>query len=274
MNILDEVQHFVADRLNERLSAYCQFIPENAKTVDYEIKKHLGEQGVVGLVLTPKAQYAGAFEDVGIAWEIPELEVDVVENPTVNRGRALSAVMTGQDLGMAAFDVLCPLSGEGEGRFCPVSYEEGEDGSLLVNRCVVKCLVHPAPPPPPPFDPGVNYAVFSDGRKVEGWENIWSSAEQFSQFCFEDAGEDPESLVEAYVYQSFAGFQVFHGKPALRRVVFGPQIALMASETFDGNGALEEVVFKGKTMQQVTMITGYPFGLSDVSVIKAEPGQA
>lgn len=46
---------------------------------------------------------------------------------------------------MRLFDVLCPLSGEHEGQFNPVSYEEGEDNSLLVNKSVLKCLVHKLP---------------------------------------------------------------------------------------------------------------------------------
>ena len=91
--------------------------------------------------MTPKATYAGAYMDVGIAWQIDELEIDVVENVTVNRGKK-NGYITGQDAAMRLFDVLCPLSGEGEGTFCPVSYSEGEDNSLLVNKSVLKCLVH------------------------------------------------------------------------------------------------------------------------------------
>lgn len=39
------------------------FIAENRKDVDYEIKSHLGKQGIVGLVMTPKAVFAGKYED-------------------------------------------------------------------------------------------------------------------------------------------------------------------------------------------------------------------
>lgn len=91
--------------------------------------------------MTPKATYAGAYMDVGIAWQIDALEIDVVENVTVNRGKK-SGYITGQDAAMRLFEVLCPLSGEHEGQFNPVSYEEGEDNSLLVNKSVLKCLVH------------------------------------------------------------------------------------------------------------------------------------
>ena len=142
MNILEEVQQYVADKLNadSQLSA-CPFLVENRRDIDFEIKQALGKQGIVGLVMTPKATYAGAYMDVGIAWQIDELEIDVVENVTVNRGKK-SGYITGQDAAMRLFEVLCPLSGEHEGQFNPVSYEEGEDNSLLVNKSVLKCLVH------------------------------------------------------------------------------------------------------------------------------------
>lgn len=87
-NLLYEVQQYVVDKLtaNPALSA-CPFIVENSKTVEFEIKQALGKQGIVGLVLTPKATYAGAYMDVGIAWQLDELEVDIVENVLVNRGK-------------------------------------------------------------------------------------------------------------------------------------------------------------------------------------------
>ena len=142
-NILDEVQRYVADKLNAdpQLSA-CLFLIENRKDIDYEIKNALGRQGIVGLVMTPKATFAGAYMDTSLAWQLDELEIDIVENVTVNRGKKDGGCITGQDAAMRLFNVLCPLSGEGEGKFCPVSLEEGEDGNLIVNKCILKCLVH------------------------------------------------------------------------------------------------------------------------------------
>lgn len=111
-NILEEVQHYVADKLNAdpQLSA-CPFLVENRKDIDYEIKQALGKQGVVGLVMTPKATYIGSYMDVSLAWQIDELEIDVVENVTVNRGKK-DGYVTGQDAAMRLFEVLCPFSGE------------------------------------------------------------------------------------------------------------------------------------------------------------------
>ena len=92
--------------------------------------------------MTPKATFAGAYMDTSLAWQLDELEIDIVENVTVNRGKKDGGCITGQDAAMRLFNVLCPLSGEGEGKFCPVSLEEGEDGNLIVNKCILKCLVH------------------------------------------------------------------------------------------------------------------------------------
>ena len=142
-NILADVQEMIVKRLNEdsALSGNCTFIAENRKTVDFEIKNALGRQGIVGLVLTPTATYAGKYEDLYLAWQLDDLEIDIVENPTVNRGKR-GDYMTGQDVSMRVFDVLCPMTGEKEGEFCPMSYQQGEDEGLLVNKCTFKTLVY------------------------------------------------------------------------------------------------------------------------------------
>ena len=163
-NILEEVQIEVQDRLNAdgQLSGLCQFVAENKRDIDYEIKSALGKQGIVGLVMTPRATFAGAYEDHSLVWQIDELEIDIVENVTVNRGKK-DGYVTGQDASMRLFDVLCPLSGDNEGQFNPVSYEEGEDGSLLVNKCVLKCLVHKTPAP----DPSPTLVTYAGGYTAQ-----------------------------------------------------------------------------------------------------------
>lgn len=64
-NILQEVQDYVVGKLSSdyMLSGACPFIAENRKDLDYQIKNALGRQGVCGLVMTPKATYAGKYED-------------------------------------------------------------------------------------------------------------------------------------------------------------------------------------------------------------------
>lgn len=141
-NILQDVQDYIVGKLSAdyQLSGMCAFLPENRKDIDYEIKNALGRQGIVAVCMTPKATYAGKYEDAFIAWTLEQIEIDIVENTIVNRGKK-NGYMTGQDIAMRLFDVLCPLSGEFEGQFCPVHVEEGEDNGLLVNRCVLKALV-------------------------------------------------------------------------------------------------------------------------------------
>lgn len=141
-NILEDVQNYVVGKLSgDYILSACPFLAENRKDIDYEIKNKLGKQGIVGLVMTPKATYAGKFEDLFLSWTLEELEIDIVENVTVNRGKR-NGYVTGQDAAMRLFDVLCPLSGDFEGQFNPVSYEEGEDGNLIVNKCVLKALIY------------------------------------------------------------------------------------------------------------------------------------
>lgn len=143
-NILQDVQDYVVGKLSAdyQLSGNCTFLAENRKDIEYEIKNKLGRQGICALVMTPKATYAGKYEDLFLAWQLDELEIDIVENVTVNRGKKDGNYMTGQQVGLRVFDVLCPLSGDYEGQFCPVSLEEGDDNGLLVNKCILKALVY------------------------------------------------------------------------------------------------------------------------------------
>ena len=117
------------------------------------------------MVMTPKASFIGKYEDKMLAWELSELEIDIIENVVVNR--SLSSSMTGQDVAMEVFSILCPLSGEHEGQFNPVSYEEGEDGGLLVNKCVLKCAVYgDGETPPEPWFPSEQGLKLRDGTFV------------------------------------------------------------------------------------------------------------
>ena len=55
-SILWQAQEIVADILNAdaELSGKVNFIPENAKDIDFQLKNALGRQGIVGIVMTPK----------------------------------------------------------------------------------------------------------------------------------------------------------------------------------------------------------------------------
>lgn len=66
------------------------------------------------VVTTPKATYMGKLDNTSLAWQLDELEIDVVENVPVNRFKKEN-YLTGQEAAMAVFDILCPLDGEREG---------------------------------------------------------------------------------------------------------------------------------------------------------------
>ena len=216
-NILYEVQNFLVEKLSSdsELSGNCTFIAENKKDIEYEIKNALGRQGVCGIVMTPKALYAGKFEDQSLVWQLDELEIDIIENVTVNRGKKNGNYMTGQDIAMQMFNVLCPLSGESEGQFSPVSLEEGEDNGLLVNKCVFKCLVHGGAEEPEPSPEPLQFSVvklfaeeppLSVTRK-DGW--LWPSGDQFILWSHNSPnalGDVTTQQMSAFVTQKLSSY--------------------------------------------------------------------
>lgn len=146
----------------------------------------------MGIVMVPKATYLGDYERKMLAWQIDELEIDIVENVLVNRG--LSGHITGQDAAMEAFNILCPLSGDNVGKFSPISYEQGEDNSLLVNKCLFKCAVYgdrrPDPPPTPP-NGKVLYKTSAEGEWLQ--DDAYISNGAFNGFA------NKESAVEVII---------------------------------------------------------------------------
>ena len=55
--LFTQIQDFIADSLNSDVqlsSTGCVFHPEHLLDIDFQIKKHLGQQGVVGIVNTLK----------------------------------------------------------------------------------------------------------------------------------------------------------------------------------------------------------------------------
>lgn len=214
-NILHEVQDYVVGKLSAdyQLSGNCTFLAENRKDIDYEIKNALGRQGIVGVVMTPKATYAGKYEDLFLAWTLEELEIDIVENPIVNRGKK-TGYMTGQDIGLRVFDVLCPLSGDYEGQFCPQTIEEGEDSGLIVNRCILKALVYGEHGDTPQPEPGLNmqFVKLLDGPPtqqphdgwmwpVDGGFVLWqnSVAHELGGVSFDEMSSYVESATSAFL---------------------------------------------------------------------------
>ena len=56
-------------------AARVVFIPENSKDIDYEVGNALGKQGIVGVVMTPKADYIGKTAPGELAYDMRDLTV-------------------------------------------------------------------------------------------------------------------------------------------------------------------------------------------------------
>lgn len=139
-NLLYDAQNNIVEILksDNNLSG-VSILAENSNDIDFEIENALGNQGLVCVVMTPSAKYIGNYENKCIAWELDELTIQVVENVTVNRGS--KDALTGQDVAMRITEWLSSPKYGRQGKFSPVSYEQGEDGNLLVNKVVFKCIV-------------------------------------------------------------------------------------------------------------------------------------
>lgn len=69
----------------------CDILIENAKEIEYQIKNAMGACGIVATVATPSLTYRGDYSGTNGKqpyWEVNSLNVVIVENPTLNRGRA------------------------------------------------------------------------------------------------------------------------------------------------------------------------------------------
>ena len=137
-NFLYDVQQSVAKILqaDQQLSS-MQFLCENSKQIDYEIKQNLAKQGVVSIVMTPKASFIGRKDDGKLVFDINELTIMTTENTSVNRTNDKS--LTGQDISMRVLKV---LGEDNYGTFCPIGYEQGEDSGLLVNKVTFSCTIN------------------------------------------------------------------------------------------------------------------------------------
>lgn len=137
-NFLYEVQKSVAEILqaDQQLSS-MPFLCENSKEIDFEIKQNLAKQGVVSIVMTPKATFIGRKDDGKLVFDINELTIMTTESTQVNRANEES--LTGQDISMRVLKV---LGEDNYGAFCPIAYEQGEDSGLLVNKVTFSLTVN------------------------------------------------------------------------------------------------------------------------------------
>ena len=68
-----------------------ELLIENAKEIEYQIKSAMGACGIVASVSTPSVSYKGDYADnesKSPYFEMNSFNVVIVENPTLNRGRA------------------------------------------------------------------------------------------------------------------------------------------------------------------------------------------
>lgn len=136
-NFLFETQVLICDILNnDSVLSSINFLPENAKDIDYQIKTNLSKQGIVGIVMTPKARFIGRNDKNELVWDLPELTVMITENTNVNRTSKTS--FTGQDISIKVLDI---LGKQNYGKFSPIAYEQGEDSGLLVNKVTFSCTI-------------------------------------------------------------------------------------------------------------------------------------
>ena len=143
-NLFGKIQEHVVEILSddELLKKWgVPVLSENIKDIDFQIRNAMSRQGVMCLVTTMKGTYGGHNSMVE-SWLIDNLEILVVENPTINRPRMKKEKLeygTGTDISYRIFEALGgPQSGH-FGKFCPKTFEVGEDGGLVVSKCRFSC---------------------------------------------------------------------------------------------------------------------------------------
>lgn len=87
---INDLQNAVRDRLNcdpWMIEHGVAWLAENQLDIEFEITKHIGNQGIVGIVMTPALSYQGMADDYTVSYKVNELVLQVTETPILNRGR-------------------------------------------------------------------------------------------------------------------------------------------------------------------------------------------
>lgn len=188
---------------------------------------------------------------------------------------------------MRLFEVMCPLTGENEGQFNAVSYEEGEDNNLLVNKCILKCLVHHFEQPVPP-DPSLTLVTYVGGHTAQyslsgtlnsqdlpnrdaiHYVGIGSSIDEIGYRAFRGmeflTGVEIPDTVEAIGEWAFAGAE------RMTDIEIPSSVMSIGSDAFFGCHLLSSVTFHGKTLPQVQAMANYPWGISNENIIRGDRG--
>ena len=199
-SILWQAQEIVADILNAdaELSGKVTFIPENQKDIDFQLKNALGRQGIVGIVMTPKAEYRGTYQGESLVWELKDFTVQVVENPVVNRPVASS--ITALDAAMRAMDCLADPLRRMFATYNPHQVEQGEDNGLIVAQAKFDSLIRTKTTPPPYF-PENQGIKFADGTFVPVGDAFFALGNQTeTQKTIQNLGYSLSNMVELDVF--------------------------------------------------------------------------
>lgn len=281
-SILAQVQEATADALNEDavLSGRVNFIPENAKDIEYQIKEAMGKQGIVGIIMTPECQYQGT-NGKELVWDLRDFTVQIVENPIVNRSNPNpDLTITALDSAIRAADVLGSPSFDLFGIYNPASIEQGEDSGLLVAQARFNCQVRQDRKDP------YTYIYFADGTtKKFLWEG-----EVTSQMAHDTGLSDTSpsarivfgTVVSSIADESFVGLPVteasfnsgllsigrraFAFNGILTNIELPDTVQSIAEEAFVEDPNIE-VTFQGKTKAEVQAMENYPWGIENTQNI-------
>jgi len=111
---ISEIQEAVKEELEKNTffaTHGCGILIENAKDIEFQIKSAMGNLGIVATVATPSLTYRGDYvvnNERSPYWEMNSLNIVIVENPTLNRGRA--NYTTALDVALQVAETLNPLS--------------------------------------------------------------------------------------------------------------------------------------------------------------------
>lgn len=143
-NTAYELQKFICDALKqskELNDLSITFIPENSKDIEFEIKKNLQQQGLVGIVMTPNCSYIG-HDGAGVSFDVEDLTLQIVEYVPINRASNRISCATGLDVANYCVSYLGgPQAAIGFGKLCPKGIEQGEDNGLLVTKATFDCAI-------------------------------------------------------------------------------------------------------------------------------------
>lgn len=106
----------------------CDILIENAKDIDFQIKNAMTACGIAATVATPSLTYGGDYSDGtnrSPYWEMTSMNVVIVENPTLNRGRA--NYTTALDAALQVAETLNPIVD-----MCNATISQSTNGGLVV----------------------------------------------------------------------------------------------------------------------------------------------